>query len=206
MDSLIFGYGSLMDRRSRCSTIPDATFAIPAYVKGLARSWNMRSQRSPSTMTYLGATFIATKECNGVLFKTPNTALKNLDRRERNYQRERLDPNQIRLLDTSAEVPDGDIWVYISPSEKAPDASFPIVQSYLDICLNGCLEIEQEFGSSRACSFASDFIQSTANWSTHWINDRRCPRRPQAYITTTRTSDILLSEYQAEFFKSRQEY
>ena len=78
-----------------------------------------------------------------------------------------------------------------------PSAEFPIVQSYVDICLTGCLQIQQGF--PEAGNFAAEFIQSTQEWSTFWENDRANPRRPFA-IPMAQDIDVLLKKYLPTFF------
>jgi hypothetical protein len=199
MDQFIFGYGSLIERESRCRTVPSAVHASPVVVEDLARRWDARSTRLGAGITYLGAGFAAGKECNGVLFKV-DAAIQATDKRERSYSRERLDAAQIRMLDGSDRPPDGDIWVYIYPKGKAPDAAYPIMQSYVDICLSGCLEVEEEFGGAGAADFAACFIRATADWSSHWVNDRAHPRRTQSYVPKLHIIDALLHEHLNEFF------
>src|SRR5262249_44445648 len=61
-----------------------------------------------------------------------------------------------------------------------PTAAVLMVQSYVDICINGCLEIEAQY--PRARGFAQEFIRSTTGWNAHWVNDRIYPRRPFIYV------------------------
>ena len=51
-----------------------------------------------------------------------------------------------------------------------PSAKYPILQSYVDVCLSGCLEHGEEF--------AREFIETTFLWSPFWLNERELARRP----------------------------
>jgi hypothetical protein len=51
-----------------------------------------------------------------------------------------------------------------------------MVQSYVDICIHGCLEVEGKYPT--AAGFTQDFIATTEEWSRCWVNDRLYPRRP----------------------------
>ena len=77
---------------------------------------------------------------------------------------------------TGGSTQKGKVWIYVNdfkPGElekSLPTPQFPIVESYVDICLTGCLQIEQGFPD--AGDFASEFITSTQKWSKYWENDR----------------------------------
>jgi hypothetical protein len=80
----------------------------------------------------------------------------------------------------------------------APDAEYPIVQSYVDIFITGCLELQTRVADPDL-DFVAQCVQTTDGWSKHWVNDRPMPRRP--YIYQPRAWDIdknlkrLLPEY-----------
>ena len=56
-----------------------------------------------------------------------------------------------------------------------PNKEYPIVQSYVDIFISGCLEIEDKYELPH---FADKCVETTKGWSTSWVNDRLYPRRP----------------------------
>ena len=72
------------------------------------------------------------------------------------------------------------------------------MQSYVDICLTGCLQIEQGFPD--AGDFASEFITSTQKWSKYWENDRVNPRRPFVTVPQYAAIDALLQKHLPELF------
>ncbi len=74
---------------------------------------------------------------------------------------------------------------------KKPEQNYPIIQSYVDIFLRGCINIEEKFNIK---DFAKNCVKSTTNWSTHWVNDRIFPRRPSFYEPQAARIDGLLKE------------
>ena len=73
------------------------------------------------------------------------------------------------------------------------------MQSYVDIFLNGCFQIQEEF---KLESFAKDCVETTKEWSEHWVNDRIHPRRPFA-IANAMKIDQLLSKYFTNYYNHR---
>jgi hypothetical protein len=49
-----------------------------------------------------------------------------------------------------------------------------MVQSYVDICINGCLELEALYRGVKG-SFTQEFIRTTTGWNANWVNDRIWP-------------------------------
>lgn len=181
----IFGYGSLIEDASRLSTTPSARNAWPVKVSGIARGWWARGAASGLTTTFLGAIKSARPEqwCNGVIYAVSAEDLAATDRRESaGYQRCRIPRTNIEMLDGSGSVPDGDFWAYLNLlqpkdiSHNLPSAQFPMVQSYVDICVNGCLQVEARYRTAKG--FTADFFATTDQWSGFWVNDRLYPRRP----------------------------
>lgn len=95
--------------------------------------------------------------------------------------------------------PRGEAWIYVNTPEAfaVPSAQFPIVQSYVDIFLSGCLEQEERF---KLPGFARECLATTGNWSAHWVNDRIYPRRPFGFQPRSRQIDLMLSEELPELF------
>lgn len=179
----IFGYGSLIEDESRQRTTPSARDAWPATVSGVRRGWWARGAESGLTTTYLGAIADPAAECNGVIYKVSAEELAATDRRESaGYQRCRIDADKIKMLDGRTTPLEGVVWAYINriPKNELKDnlatPQFPIVQSYVDICIHGCLEVEGKYPT--AAGFTQYFIDKTDEWSRFWVNDRLYPRRP----------------------------
>src|SRR3954452_21876728 len=191
----IFGYGSLIEDESRRRTTPSAVDAWPARVKGIRRGWWARGAKSGLTTTYLGA--IADPDpkvtCNGVIYRVSAEELAATDRRESaGYQRCRIENDHITMLDGRSRPPEGLVWAYVNLippdqiGDNLPTPKFPMVQSYVDICIHGCLEVEGRYPT--AAGFTQDFIATTDEWSRYWVNDRLYPRRP--FIFQPASSDI----------------
>ena len=51
-----------------------------------------------------------------------------------------------------------------------PDAEHPLLQSYIDVVVEGGLEYGE--------AFAREVIETTEGWSDYWLNDRESARRP----------------------------
>jgi hypothetical protein len=103
------------------------------------------------------------------------------------------------------------IWAYVNNFDQSkpitsnlPNRDFPIVQSYVDMCINGCLEIEEQYPIAKLEQFTGDFIKSTFYWSKFWVNDRIYPRRPFIYRPNAYEIDKLLKEHlpDKEIFES----
>jgi hypothetical protein len=87
----------------------------------------------------------------------------------------------------------GHIWVYVPvrpsgvPGEGLPeaDAAFPVLESYVDTVIEGALE----YGTD----YARELIETTADWSQYWLNDRELARRPWVHDKQSSAVDTLLA-------------
>ena len=196
----IVGYGSLMETASKERTDPGAGANLPIRVKGFQRRWNATGSSVGFSTTYLGVAVVEKSSMNATVYRLfKKDAIAAADEREAYYCRDKVAPTQIIMLDKS-EVPQGEIWIYVNKKEndQAPSSSYPIVQSYVDIFLSGCFELQDRFGLN---DFAAECISSTVGWSGHWINDRLYPRRPFIYQSNAGRIDQLLSQKLPEYFK-----
>ena len=189
---LIFGYGSLVESQSRARTSPSALYAAPANVSGIQRGWFDQTPGVGFSTTYLGAVVDANSNCNGVIFKVSAQQLEAFDQRETGYNREKIDQKNVTMLDGSDSAPEGDIWFYANKEKRYASAKYPIVQSYVDICLNGCLEIEATYPLAKKAAFAETFLKTSTNWNKYWVNDRIYPRRAFIYAPNASTIDQLI--------------
>lgn len=191
----IFGYGSLINTPSREATGRGRIDAVSARVSpafGYVRSW---VARSPSGFTALGLRPAAPGEepssINGVVFPVDGDNLPRFDRRESGYDRVAVPRAAIEGVSWQGLPPDGVIWAYVPKSITAtgaplllPDADHPLVQSYIDLVLEGALEYGPDF--------ARELVATTSDWGRFWLNDRTTARRP--WIATPeagRMDDIL---------------
>lgn len=206
MKNYIFGYGSLIEKKSRTGTTPDAVNAYPVQINGFVRGWWARTGVAGFSTTFLGCIAVdetnkskfSCTHVNGVVYEVSEADLQKTDAREKGYTRTGIKRDAITDY-CGILPPDAAVWVYLNDFENKadldkclPDQRFPIVQSYVDICMNGCLEIEAQFPVAKENGFLVDFIKSTQCWSAHWANDRIYPRRPFIYCPNAFTIDELL--------------
>ena len=190
----IFGYGSLVESQSRAMISPSALYAFPVNVLGIQRGWFGQVGGVSLSPTYLGAVSDPNSNCNGVIFKVSQQQLEVFDNHETGYKRERIDRKNITMLDGSKSAPEGDIWFYAVTEKRFASPEFPIVQSYVDICLNGCLEIEAIYPLAKEAEFAETFLKTSTNWSKYWVNDRIYPRRAFIHLPNASKIDHLIQK------------
>lgn len=196
----IVGYGSLMQDESRKRTSPHAGPAHPVEVSGFRRGWFAKGDPVGFSTTYLGVAADPHGSVNAVLYAVDPSELVATDRRELSYCRKSVPMTAITALEKGTfDVAAGQAWIYVNKRQAiaTPSARYPIVQSYVDIFLSGCLEQEQRFALT---GFAQQCVATTGNWSEHWINDRLYPRRPFIYQPRSRQIDALLSQNLPEYF------
>jgi cation transport regulator ChaC len=202
----VLGYGSLIDRASRLATTPRAFAAYPVIVDHLARGWWSHGRPIGFSTCFLGATADPDARCNGVLYPVSDVDLEETDRRESIYSRTAVSPEQLTFLDgRKALASDATVWYYAitdpaSAGAEAPSARFPIVQSYIDVCLNGCFEIEALYPLAAEAEFARMFLTETRDWGPYWVNDRPFPRRPASSTPRAIQIDALLHEVMPDLF------
>ncbi len=191
----VFGYGSLIERASRTRTNPDAFAAWPARVTGYQRGWfHQFANNVGSTCTYLGAVAKAGATINGVIYKVDD--IEKTKERETGYS---ADPvkGAIQMLDGGAPWDGDEVYLFVSKPDYIsktwePTPDIPMVQSYVDICINGCLEIEALYRS--AAGYVQEFIQTSTGWNKYWVNDRLYPRRPFIYCPNASSIDKALQK------------
>ena len=72
---------------------------------------------------------------------------------------------------------------------------YPILQTYIDVCLTGCLEYGEDF--------AKEFILTTFGWSPFWLNERPVARRPWLHQKQYLKVDTLVEAHIPEYYKWR---
>jgi hypothetical protein len=197
--NFIFGYGSLINSLSRNATAASPILAIPVRVSadfGWIRAWNFRSQ---SGFTALGLRKPNEGEhsttINGVLYPVEGTDMARFDEREVGYRRLEVPPSQIEAVGWQPLPTVGHFWLYV-PEERGkigevngvgpakPDRDFPLLESYIDVFVEGGLEYGKEY--------ARELIETTQGWSPYWLNDRVLARRPWVRDPQSQTVDELL--------------
>jgi hypothetical protein len=194
----IFGYGSLINTRSRDSTAANSVAAIPARVSaafGYIRTWN---DRSPSGFIALGLRRAGPGETgmtiNGVVYPVEGTDMSAFDAREKGYIRVEVPRQDLEAVSWQAIPSEGKIWAYVPEQGSRPNAEYPLLQSYIDVVIEGGLEYGPDF--------AREIIQTTTGWSEYWLNDRRLARRPWVFDSLYQQVDELLAA-QAPHFADR---
>ena len=196
----IVGYGSLMQDESRKRTSPQAGPAHPVAVSGYRRGWFAKGDPLGFSTTYLGALPDPAGRLNAVVYQVETKELMATDQREALYCRRVVPPSDIKTLEKGPfQISGGQAWIYVNRPEAiaTPSAKYPIVQSYVDVFVSGCLEQEQRFELS---GFARECLATTGDWSEHWVNDRQYPRRPFIFQPKSRQIDTMLSQQLPEYF------
>jgi hypothetical protein len=198
----IVGYGSLINSESRNSTASTPIPAIPVRVSasfGYIRSWN---SRSPSGFTAMGLRKAKPGESgvtiNGVLYPAEGADMSKFDAREGRYVRVEVPMSQIEAVGWQRLPETGHFWIYVPGRSVAPggqgvsdeglsepDAEYPLLQSYIDVVVEGGLEYSSDF--------AREILETSAGWSHFWLNDRELARRPWVHDPKAAKVDELLS-------------
>jgi hypothetical protein len=200
--NFIVGYGSLINSGSRDSTATAPIAAIPVRVKaafGYIRTWNERSKLNHWTALGLRKPKAgeSAETINGVLYPVDAADLGKFDKREGGYQRVEVPRAKIEAVGWQPLPAAGHFWIYVpravaqgtAATFHAPDADYPIVESYVDIVVEGGLEYSPEF--------AREIIATTDGWSRFWLNDRELAHRPWVHDPQARDVDQLLASVPA---------
>lgn len=198
----LIGYGSLIDEESKKRTDSTVRHNIPVVVKGYERYWGVHGN-APG----LNATFLSVREqkkafFNGVMYQLKQPShIEKYDQREKVYCRKELSLAQIQILDTPPSK-EAQIWIYVPHQDlkQSPTADFPVVQSYIDVFMRGCIQIGEKY---QLPDFAKQCVLTTQGWpDKHWVNDRIFPRRPLIHEPYAHHIDRLLKETLPEKFKN----
>ena len=208
--TLVFGYGTLLNDESRereggvqsrdVCALADLT---PEF--GFSRSFCMRSSTG---FTALGLVRDGNPRynCCGVVFEVCESSLKDYDLRESGYYRELIPHPCLTLLKGSLKLQKNDlVYTYIPNVESIFEATedFPILQTYVDVCLGGCME----WGG---VDLIKEFVLSTQMWSSHFLNDPPMSRRPWLhrphYLVIDQVLDELKDHTFFHFRKHTEEY
>ena len=200
LTQFIVGYGSLMQKASRLRTAPNAETAYAVELKGYRRGWFTKGSSTGFSTTYLGAVTDPSAHINAVIFAVSPEELSALDRRESGYCRSAIEPGQLIVQGKAEKLPGAQFWIYSNNASSIalPTQEMPLVQSYIDIFLSGCMELEEQYTLK---DFARECINTTTDWSDHWVNDRIYPRRPFIYQPRASQIDQLLRETLPALFR-----
>ena len=205
----IFGYGSIISERSLQATLQgaadsgqagqeqsSAAVVEMAASAGWVRAWCFRA---PSGFTAVGlrADSASAMPVNGIIFRVGSDALSRFDAREVGYERVEVSAAALRVL----VDPDGVaidalqdtgncFWTYVPRECHSATEECPICQTYLDVCLAGCLE-------RGGRELASEWVRTTSEWSHFWLNDAPMSRRPWLHRPRYAEVDSVLREASA---------
>lgn len=196
--AFIFGYGSLINTASRNASLPGpgTVAAIPVRIAasfGLVRTWNARSM---SGFTALGLRRPrpgeAASTINGVIYPVEGEDLAAFDAREVGYVRAEVGRGEMEAVSWQGLPGAGRVWLYVPTQSEsdpgdggAPSADFPLLQSYVDVVVEGALEYGEDY--------ARELIETTFDWSPVWLNDRPLGRRPWVFNKQAGAIDRLLN-------------
>ena len=169
MKQYIFGYGSIINKNSVNKTTTEKERIIKT-ITGFRREWNINIKDNFETA--LGIVKDKNSTCNGVLIEVDD--IEAVDKREAGYVREKIEE---------------DIWIYVPKETNKATKEYPIIQSYLDVVLEGCFNISSKF--------ATEFIDTTYGWNEYLVNDRNNPKYPRAQkvLKYKKEIDELLSNH-----------
>ncbi|MBK2357760.1 gamma-glutamylcyclotransferase ChaC [Francisella hispaniensis] len=172
-DNYVIGYGSLMNKDSRQITVPNATYAAPILVSGFERLWASRGEKSRAT--FLLAVPNKGYAMNAIYYKADAKDISATDLREASYCRVKIPRKDIVPLGIKS-LPKGDFWMYVKDFKDAefPNKNYPILQTYADVFMTGCLQTQAEFNLTE---FGKLCFDTTYNWDlANWLYDRSNPR------------------------------
>jgi hypothetical protein len=162
----------------------------------------IHAQHDGAVTTFVGAIPKKSSSRNGIVYAVSKEEFDATTEREKNYTPTEI-TSTVQILSGSYK-PKDEVWIYVNKFEEGehqkslPTREFPIVQSYIDICLTGCLQIMNGFPD--AGGFAGEFIESAEEWSKHWENDRVHPRRTRFTVPAAKDIDKLLQKHRPKLF------
>ena len=125
--TFVFGYGSLITRRSRQHAAADDTVRV-GVLHGWVRAWNtvervvFEGDEDPRQALFLGLALARDGACNGVLIEIDEAELPMMDRREKSYLR--IDVT--RWIEWDEEGPAANA-THSTPTSVAPSSPTPPV-------------------------------------------------------------------------------
>lgn len=134
---------------------------------------------------------------NGVLVPINDSDLSAYDIREEGYSRVVVPLEMIALLrfDSTGQlsskelfdtqIPMLTVFTYIPNAISHPDHNHPILQTYIDTCLRGCIERGGK-------QLAVKFLRSTFDWNEFYLYDNPISRRPWEHRADWRELDACL--------------
>lgn len=154
----IFGYGSLLNRKSAERALRrdlSAAQMAPAELRGFARTWRAKElvtftgDSAPQYAVFLDLRVDSIHTVNGVLFEVTEQELEQLRSRERNY-------DCIDVTTHAENTPQCErIFTFVCKAEHradANDARLVVPEYYVELIRQGCAALGPEFGAAYAGS------------------------------------------------------
>lgn len=175
-----FGYGSLVN-----------SFAEKAkFVKvklPYRRVWNAWNTKARATFLGLEATN-ATNIVSGIIYPIySQQEMDDLVLREQGYAKLNISHDNVEILNEGIKdeiramklEPQMQLFTFVPESEgNAPNAMFPILSTYVDLCAGGFLKFRKENQPRDESDPVRNFLDTTFGWSEYFLNDRVVARRP----------------------------
>jgi hypothetical protein len=169
-------------------------------VKNLKRGWYLRYGSYDNKITQghitLGAYESKSSTCNGTLFPVTKAQLENIDLRESKYIRKIIKNTDIEFLKGNGLEKNAIVYYYSIDKYKikTPNNLFPLLQSYIDICMTGCILIDKLLENTNF-EYTNEFVSTTYEWKNYkyWINDRIYPRRPSVFTPYAKIIDNIIT-------------
>ncbi|QEW18880.1 putative protein involved in cation transport [Marinibacterium anthonyi] len=178
-DPFFFGYGSLVNRATH-----GFTDAHPARIRGWKRAWRYTTLRE---VAFLTAVPDPAAEIEGMIAHVPGNDWSALDEREWAYDRHRVTDQVIHKVPRALSIA---IYAVPDHSQHVPDIPHPILLSYLDVVVQGYLQVFGEDGARR-------FFDTTEGWDSPVLNDRAEPHYPRHQVLTAAERDFVDAELAA---------
>lgn len=156
-----FGYGSLVNRRTHSHAD-----AMPARLEGWRRVWRHTDLRP---VAYLTAIPDPASCIEGLIAAVPNADWAALDLRERAYDRVPVE----EVAHGAGRALRVELYTIPAGKHRAPDVAHPVLLSYLDVVVQGYLDIYGPEGVTR-------FFETTDGWDAPILDDRAAPHYPRA--------------------------
>ena len=191
-ENFVVGYGSLVNPRSQERTLGEPVPSVPIRIShefGYRRVWNYKITDMSTALGIEKTSPDYADTINGVIFPVVGDDLEALDIRERNYDRIEVPWEFIQSVGWMRLPSEGTVWMYIPKEESVqqPTLKEPIIQSYIDLAMEGYLSYSDDFGR--------EFIETTHYWPRYWVNDRLMSRRPWEYTPASGKVDRLLRNH-----------
>ena len=178
-----FGYGSLVNAATH-----DYPAVETATVTGWRRAWRHTAARE---LAFLTAVPADGSVLHGITAAVPNGDWDALDLREQAYQRVDASPC------VAPAHPNTAIYAIAQDAHQAPSVKHPILRSYLDVVVQGYLQVFGEDG-------VRHFFDTTDGWDAPILDDRDAPIYPRHQRLST-AETALVDQGLAAAIKQRQE-